>query len=1279
MKSRRMTTPRDQRAMRRRSKLQQQEQKGVSTKEKRSTKHKTKTNTGNGKNGNKKSQNIDQTEKSTRKISSEVTEVKLLSGNKLPFTPTQIQSRSINQHEATPDTNHRSAEDNKISDNSPSSTVEDTKSIKSTSDIVSEVTQSSNSSKTITKSNTTTVSKFSLQTKVYSTFTQSSINSNDQDKLPTEKDKTAEAEAEDLSIQKEVAALDDIAHGITKEIKDIVTHNSTNNIDAPSTVTPVKPIEVARQTFRNMFGEEYTMENEYSLLHPSGSVEPVNSATSINSTSSNMNGKDEQAQGNTTEHMTRISENEETGSSDSEETGSSESEESGYSTDDKIIRGYASSTQLEGEGDDLHDTDDEGRNQEGAENEFQETDDEDLDTEGQEDSEDATDQDKSCTSNGKTSVQSGNEEDSEQLQNTQEASSQQSEDNNSRNEEEGETQDSEEVSESESAKRERELADAIEQEIQERVDALQTETTENGDRNSESESTGEANSKVTATSRQQTLTNLGFGQGTNKKVTRKKTPTSRKNNNDQQQNSTAHGAPITYVDNNSEQDEINTIASDETTKVQTREEENQPVPPQFIRYRLGVQLDKMDIIALLNDETEETGEQELSPLQRYRLVLVQLTTFIKQHVDPNAKYVSWKNKAGFTTMDMVDATEFPKDTVKISKMFDGYKANLREANRTYFNFCLHTPGQFDQRVINKLTEWSKPQGFTIYKCTVQAESSRMIGWLCYSMGFTNADTIKKFLTAKSSHEWGLMMNVITSSDKELEWKKRLKALQVLVPAEKSESAREMISKLFSQKPTGDKYRSLKDSYMFVSSERRCQGERLASIYAAMIGRQKFRFIHTKIILVDVIVKSVDIPITTMNSEEVTLREMILDIPVRQTQFGPQKLFQSVDFTADAGNTWFKNTKGEDGVKGYYLSYIEWDEAEALHVKDGLGLYLGQKFGKTGIYDFLSEDHWNTISTWQYNKDEGKWETPEELAMAANVLNDPMAPIMQAYRDKQRETLPTEITIMAPATTTKDTGNKNGTKDGTKDVGVQQLVHKVQNTGPQISTTQIDAEDLVDDNAIFAACTINDMEVFKNDDDESQRSSLSQLAKKRAYKIYSAENVPDMDSLQGSQDPDKEVHKVVQNDDVSQASSITDITNNTYNCEYHNNTTVNDDEASNRSSLSINSLKESDLEEIITSDMSPEEIEQSVKTAMALQIKRQKEKALRFIDRAQEIRRKKCLLEEKPTASTNQTVDDSNDMVRGKQKDSKDSEMNKNNNVETSNSQSSNNCDVANKK
>ena len=708
-----------------------------------------------------------------------------------------------------------------------------------------------------------------------------------------------------------------------------------------------------------------------------------------------------------------------------------------------------------------------------------------------------------------------------------------------------------------------------------------------------------------------------------------------------------------------DQDDINTIASDQTSKYQSKKEEEKQIPPKYIRFRLGFQLDQIDAAVILNEDEEDIDN--LTPAQRVRNIFKDLVQYIHSNVDQNAMFVSWKNSEGFSTMSVKISDEFPKEVVQIATFFDGYRSNMKSKNRLYFKFCLHSAYQTEEGLLKKLDQWREPNGFVLYKCTVQAESARIIGWLVYTLGFTNVESIKKLLSEKTSYEWGFVSNVITSADKEIAWRERLKALQVMVPSNKAEIAKDFVTSIFSQKAEYKKYTSLSDCYIFVGTEKQCQGEKLATIYSAMVGRHKFRELHSEIVLVQSIIKDIDTCITTKDNEEVTLRQMILDLEPKENKYGPQKLFHSIDYTSDAGKVWFKNKTGTEGAVGYYLSYYSWDEAEALHVKDGLGLYLGQKFGKSGIYDYFSPDHWNKLNSWKYNSFEDKWETPEEIAMAANVINDPTAQVIQAYIDQKRADLPTEISVPQGET------NQLILKDEENDVTV--LQHRVDTTENQNYTImQLNEQEELAEKAKSVAYSIRSShsQASYNDDDSDENSStLSELAKRRAVRTMQAERDADMDSLEGVNDKQKVIHNVIQHDDVSHASSLTDITNNTLNKTYHNeesNSTI-----SKVSTLSIKSLKESDLKEVITEDMTESEIEHNIQTFLAMQIRRSKQKAKGLIERAKQIKKEKELLQEDNNKENpSETLGESTTLVRGKQKEDNDLSESQTQSVQNSN-------------
>ena len=356
--------------------------------------------------------------------------------------------------------------------------------------------------------------------------------------------------------------------------------------------------------------------------------------------------------------------------------------------------------------------------------------------------------------------------------------------------------------------------------------------------------------------RQQKLTNLGFSHNKNTKklISSQKTVANRSSNI-----SFASSSEIHHFDTTN-QDELNTIHSGETSIYHTLEEAEVEVPLPHIRYRLTVILEKVDISAIINGT--DTEDKEMTPTTRARQIFIELLSFVQSNIDHEALLVSWKNDNGFSVMPMEAADDFPKELEKVAKFFDGYKTNLKAVTRSYFKFCIHSPNVSDDNVESKLLEWKKLHSFTLYKCMIQAENSRVIGWLVYTYSFTNENAIKRLLQAQTDHEWGLRVNVITTADKETKWKNRLKAIQIMVPSDKAETAKDVVSALFSQTPSGQKYRSLQDSYMFLSNEKACHSDKLATIYTAMVGRHKFRLINIDTVLVEVIIKDIATRITT---------------------------------------------------------------------------------------------------------------------------------------------------------------------------------------------------------------------------------------------------------------------------------------------------------------------------------------------------------------------------------------------------------------------------------
>ena len=172
----------------------------------------------------------------------------------------------------------------------------------------------------------------------------------------------------------------------------------------------------------------------------------------------------------------------------------------------------------------------------------------------------------------------------------------------------------------------------------------------------------------------------------------------------------------------SEEDDINTIASD-TTSVYNNKHSDKDVPPVFVRYQFMANLDKVDMDNLLrgNDELIKNADN-LTDSARYREVFIHLTQYLKS-LDPNASFVSWKNEKQFTVHSLSDT--FPTDVVTISKYFDGFKSTLK-AGRNYFRFCLHSPAYSQQWIESNMSQWAALHSYIIYKCIIQAENSKSI-------------------------------------------------------------------------------------------------------------------------------------------------------------------------------------------------------------------------------------------------------------------------------------------------------------------------------------------------------------------------------------------------------------------------------------------------------------------------------------------------------------------------------------------------------------------------
>ena len=106
--------------------------------------------------------------------------------------------------------------------------------------------------------------------------------------------------------------------------------------------------------------------------------------------------------------------------------------------------------------------------------------------------------------------------------------------------------------------------------------------------------------------------------------------------------------------------------------------------------------------------------------------------------------------------------------------------------------------------------------------------------------------------------------------------------------------------------------NFQDVYMFVTNEYDNRVEDLAKMYSLMIDRQQFRLEFGETIFIHCINRDIDTQITTKYGQEITLREMIVNIPSPVTRFSNKYVFQSVDYCSDESKVWFKKKQGSGG-------------------------------------------------------------------------------------------------------------------------------------------------------------------------------------------------------------------------------------------------------------------------------------------------------------------------------------------------------------------------------
>ena len=399
----------------------------------------------------------------------------------------------------------------------------------------------------------------------------------------------------------------------------------------------------------------------------------------------------------------------------------------------------------------------------------------------------------------------------------------------------------------------------------------------------------------------------------------------------------------------------------------------------------------------------------------------------------------------------------------------------------------------------------------------------------YTNSYTNTESIKQLLEPKTDFEWGFRYNTITNNDKNKEWKHRLKAMSVLVPAAKAAIAESVIKEVFEQKSASQKTRGLTNSYLFNNPEYTVKNEREAQLHSYALNGQEFHQTHTKCAVVISITQNIDSLVYTKHTKDMTLREMILSIPSQDTTWGSMSLFRSIDFVHDTSKVWIGTGFGPGGP-GYIFTYIDWVEGEALEMIKGLGVYLSAYYGKSSIVRCFNRDHWEANKKWKWDKSSNKFDTPDIRHQAYNVLYDPLQSIIRARHAAHLDEKELD----------KDNEDNNDKQEGWD---VNDL--DTGSTGGKSSVSSVDPEKVYQD-AMLIELSILEQEnnqqlqatsniQYPND----AESTFSDAERLRDMDFLKKQNDSDLNSCDNNNDKVKHVRNVkVTSEDMSVASSLT---------------------------------------------------------------------------------------------------------------------------------------------
>ena len=122
-------------------------------------------------------------------------------------------------------------------------------------------------------------------------------------------------------------------------------------------------------------------------------------------------------------------------------------------------------------------------------------------------------------------------------------------------------------------------------------------------------------------------------------------------------------------------------------------------------------------------------------------------------------------------------------------------------------------------------------------------------------------------------------------------------MAVIVPASKAEMAIPIISEEFEKNvDSGVSYNQLKDCYLFVPPEHTLTDEDNAVIFNDLLNRHMYHMSSARAYMMTSITTHLNRSIRTKHKgEEITMHDLIINIPIPDDDLDHLQLFRSVDF------------------------------------------------------------------------------------------------------------------------------------------------------------------------------------------------------------------------------------------------------------------------------------------------------------------------------------------------------------------------------------------------